>query len=50
MRDATWMVCTFKFEAGKPHEDPVDIDAWIFVLRAVDIRVEVRGLEDPRLL
>ncbi len=34
MRGATWMVCTFKFETGKPHEDPVDIDTWIFVLRA----------------
>jgi hypothetical protein len=32
MRRATWMVYTFKFETGKPHEDPVDIDAWIFVL------------------
>ena len=31
---ATWMACTFKFEAGKPHEDPVDKEAWIFVLRA----------------
>ena len=28
------MACTFKFEAGKPHEDPVDIEAWIFVFRA----------------
>jgi hypothetical protein len=28
------MVCTCKSEAGKPHEDPVDIDAWIFVLTA----------------
>jgi hypothetical protein len=31
---ATWMACTFKFEAGKPHEDPVDTEAQIFVLRA----------------
>jgi hypothetical protein len=29
-----WMVYSFKFEDGKPHEDPVDIDAWIFVFRA----------------
>jgi hypothetical protein len=29
------MVCTFKFEVGnKPHEYPVDIDEWIFMLRA----------------
>jgi hypothetical protein len=28
------MAYTFKFEAGKPHEDTVDIDAWIFVLAA----------------
>ena len=34
MRSATWMACTFKFEAGKPHEDPVDIKAWIFVVGA----------------
>ena len=25
---------TLKFEGGKPHADPVDIEAWIFVLRA----------------
>ena len=34
MRGATWMACSFKFEVCKPHEDPVDIDAWIFMLRA----------------
>ena len=28
------MSYTFKFEAGKPHEDPVDIEAWIFVFIA----------------
>jgi hypothetical protein len=26
------MTCTFKFGADKPHEDPVDADAQIFVL------------------
>jgi hypothetical protein len=31
---AVWMVYTFKFEDSKPHEDPVDIDVWIFVFRA----------------
>ena len=28
------MACTFRFETGKAHEDPVDIEAWIFVFRA----------------
>ena len=27
------MTYTLKFEAGKPHEDPVDIGPWIFVVR-----------------
>jgi hypothetical protein len=34
MRGATWMACTFNVEAGNPHEDPVDIEAWIFVFGA----------------
>jgi hypothetical protein len=28
------MACTFKFEAGRPHEDAVDIAGWIFMLTA----------------
>ncbi len=28
------MACSFKFEAGKPNEDQVDIEAWIFVFGA----------------
>jgi hypothetical protein len=28
------MTYTFKFEDGKPQEDPVDIEVWIFVFRA----------------
>ena len=32
MRGVTWLAYTFKFEAGHPHEAPVDIEAWIFVL------------------
>ncbi len=28
------MAYTFKFETGKPHEDPVDIEVWIFVFRS----------------
>ena len=28
-KGATRMVCTFKFGAGQPHEDPVDAEALV---------------------